>query len=229
MKTCGIYGIRNVVNGKWYVGQSVDMTQRKLAHFSYLRGGRHHNYHLQCAFIKYGVGSFEFHVLEEIPENMLDVRECAWMEYYKSEQPEFGYNSDSGGNKNKHFSEEHKRKIGKAIKGRVVSLETRRKLHEFNIGKHHSVETCRKMSESHTGMTPSKEICQKLSEANMGHSVSKETRKKISEAKKGKPGVRLGCHHSNKTKKILSEINKGKHLSVETRLKISKSLKNRKH
>jgi predicted GIY-YIG superfamily endonuclease len=30
MKICGIYGIRNVVNGKWYVGQSVDVENRRV-------------------------------------------------------------------------------------------------------------------------------------------------------------------------------------------------------
>lgn len=80
------------------------------------------------------------------------------------------------------MTEEHKRKIGEANKGRHRSEETRRKLSEshkgqkpWNIGKHYSEETLKKMSE-----------------VQKGKHLSEETKKKISEANKGKVGSGKG-------------------------------------
>ena len=48
-------------------------------------------------------------------------------------------------------TEEWRRNLSIANKGRVVSSETKEKLRAFNTGKHHSPETKAKMSESHKG------------------------------------------------------------------------------
>jgi len=107
----GIYGIHNVINGKWYVGQSINIPRRKIHHLSYLRSGKHKNKHLQLSFNKYGESAFEFRILEEVAENMMDVRELAWIDYYESLNPRRGYNLDSGGNSNKHHSISTKMKM----------------------------------------------------------------------------------------------------------------------
>jgi group I intron endonuclease len=147
MKICGIYGIRNIVNGKWYVGQSTNVNIRKIIHFSCLKHGCHHNGYLQNSFLKHGKNNFEFRILEETPENMLDVREGAWIIYYKSNQKQFGYNMDSGGNLNKLVSIETCRKIGEATK-RWIS----QKGHPF-LGKHHSLETRQNSKETRRKMS----------------------------------------------------------------------------
>ena len=79
-------------------------------------------------------------------------------------------------NKVRIFSEETRKKMSEAKKGKKLSEEHRKKISESQkgenhpmYGKHFSEETRKKMSESHKG-----------------HTVSEETRKKISEAKKGK-------------------------------------------
>jgi len=146
----GIYGIHNVANGKWYIGQTTNLRVRKLCHFSELRHGKHHNKHLQSAFKKYGEHNFEFRVLEKTPEDMLDVRERVWVVYYKSRNRKHGYNSESGGNKNKRISTETRRKMSKARKGWKPSEETRLKMSQAksNI----SDETRQKMSSAHKGV-----------------------------------------------------------------------------
>lgn len=63
--TCGVYEIVNTVNGKRYVGSSVNIEQRWSAHKSNLRRGRHHSIHLQRAWDKYGEHSFTFSVIYE--------------------------------------------------------------------------------------------------------------------------------------------------------------------
>ena len=81
---------------------------------------------------------------------------------------------------------------GDGASGYVFSEETKRKLSEAKKGKKHSEETRRKQSERmkgennlNYGKSPSEETRRKRSEANKGKTHSKETRKKQSEAKKG--------------------------------------------
>ena len=95
-------------------------------------------------------------------------------------------------------SDETKRKIGEAGKGRVVAKatrqklsariitdETREKLRQVNLGKHHSAESKLKMSASAKGKVISEETRKKIGEAGKGRRLSDEARKKISEAQKG--------------------------------------------
>ena len=53
-KQSGIYQIKNTVNGKVYIGQSIDTIKRYDAHWNMLKQGKHFNKHLQRAFNKYG-------------------------------------------------------------------------------------------------------------------------------------------------------------------------------
>lgn len=60
-----IYCITNTVNGKRYVGSAHDLRGRWRHHLWSLRGGCHHNPHLQHAFLKYGELAFSLSVLED--------------------------------------------------------------------------------------------------------------------------------------------------------------------
>ena len=81
----------------------------------------------------------------------------------------------SEANKGKTLSEEHRRKISESSKGHAVTDETRRKLREANKGKTPSEETRRKLHEALKGRTRTEETRRKISE---------ETRKKLREAAK---------------------------------------------
>ena len=63
-KLSGIYQIRNLINGKKYIGQTADLEKRKLKHFNALMGNYHYNEHLQNAYNKYGKENFVFEVLK---------------------------------------------------------------------------------------------------------------------------------------------------------------------
>jgi hypothetical protein len=76
--------------------------------------------------------------------------------------------------------------------------ETKRILSEAHKGKKLSEETCKRMSESFKGRKVSAETRKKMSEARKGIKFSEETRKKISELKKGNTN-RLGKKHSAET------------------------------
>jgi group I intron endonuclease len=70
-KQAGIYSITNKVNGKIYIGQSKNISDRMLEHIRDLKSNRHVNWHLQRAFNKYGIENFKFDVIEFCDEREL--------------------------------------------------------------------------------------------------------------------------------------------------------------
>jgi hypothetical protein len=81
--------------------------------------------------------------------------------------------SKKGGNHpmyGKFLSEDHKKKIGLAIKGKSHSEETKKKISEANKGRTHSEETKKKISESKLGKSSPRK----------GETLSKKTKLKLS-------------------------------------------------
>lgn len=154
-KRIGIYGIKNIVNDKIYIGKTgMNFGDRWDSHKSLLRNNKHDNQYLQNAWNKYGSDSFEFIIVEECSIEELDDREKYWIKHYKEQN--LSYNILDGGdgfnNLGTHLSEETKRKIGE--KNRIN-----------NLGRKHSEETKKKMSEAHKGYKPTPEAIAKTAEA----------------------------------------------------------------
>lgn len=93
-KISGIYKIECLVNGKVYIGQSINIKQRCGAHFSNLKNNRHDNIRLQRAYNKYGKDNFIFEIIEECNTNLDDV-EKYWICYFDSFNN--GFNLTEGG------------------------------------------------------------------------------------------------------------------------------------
>lgn len=98
----GIYKITNLINGKIYIGQSVDIKKRWRQHKrnSQIKG-REYDKYLYRAFRKYGLENFSFEVIEECNEDLLDEKEQYYISYYDSYNN--GYNMTQGGQYNKDF------------------------------------------------------------------------------------------------------------------------------
>lgn len=99
--TSGIYCIKNVKNGKLYIGQAVDIEKRWYHHKNRLNVGNHANVHLQRAWEKYGESSFDFIILQEFKDKdseTIDSMEEKWINFYNSRNGKFGYNIKVGGN-----------------------------------------------------------------------------------------------------------------------------------
>ena len=91
----GVYRITNIVNGKVYIGSSVDTTARFRDHKRKLNAGVHCNKYLQRSWSKYGSGVFEFEVIERVRRGRLIERESYHIsEHAKSHDM---YNSMEGG------------------------------------------------------------------------------------------------------------------------------------
>lgn len=91
----GIYAIKNLKNGKYYIGQSKHVKRRWTEHKSELNNNRHINNHLQSSWNKYGYDNFEFILLEECKPHELDNKEKYWITFFNSYAN--GYNLDLGG------------------------------------------------------------------------------------------------------------------------------------
>ena len=170
MKEYYIYKHTNKTNGKSYIGQTSNIKSR-WRESSYKNNRKFYN-----ALKKYGWDNFTHEILEVCDENNVDERERYYIEFYDSINN--GYNLESGGNKNKHLSEETKEKLRKFNQGKKHgkrSPEIVEKVRKANLGKHRSAEYILKRSEQvkeeyRTG---------KRTAAFLGKHLSEETKEKL--------------------------------------------------
>lgn len=89
---CGIYCITNKINGKKYIGQSVDIFTR----WKQERSGRVNKY-LRSAFKKYGLHNFDFSIIKKCKFYELDSFEKYYIKKVQSNNSKYGYNLTVGG------------------------------------------------------------------------------------------------------------------------------------
>lgn len=201
-KICGIYAIQK--GDRSYIGSSVDITLRWRKHRSDLRGGRHHNRHLQNAWNLYGENSFEFVVLEECDADVLIKRE---QHYLDAHLDKYNRSPTAGSQLGIVRSSETRAKISSALMGHEVSPETREKLRSASRG-----------NTNRAGQVVSLETRAKMSESRRRRETSAETRAKMSASLKGRK-------LSDETKQRISAAAKGREFSPETRAKLSAAAK----
>lgn len=225
MKAPVIYKIRNVVDGKFYVGSTMDTRERFRTHRKKLRANTHHCHHLQHAWNKYGEDVFKFEIVEEVA-NManLQAAEDVWLAEHVGQKYCYNIGMRSGapwrgveGAAHPLFGrsrpEEHGALMSKIVKERYVEGFAPR------AGTAHTPESRAKISAK---------VQQALAEGRGGKFIpSEETRKKMSESLKGNQCAK-GHIRSAEHRRKLSEANKGnsnfkgKKHTDETRLRMSK-------
>ena len=198
-----IYRATNTVNGKMYIGKTVKTLEvRKREHLNSAKRGVETIFHKVIR--KYSEQMFRWDILAVAGnEEVLMSLEKKFIYLYNTYAGS-GYNMTEGGD---------------GVSGLVCSEETRRKLSEANKGKKASEESKRKMSEARKGRKLSEEAKKKIGEVHKGRKLSEEAKKKIGEVQKGKK------KHSEESRKKISEFNKGKLTSEETKQKMSEARK----
>lgn len=123
-----IYKYKCLINGKVYIGQTINEHKRKWSHQHCCSEWRSHFYN---AIKKYGYNNFTYEVLyeviSEIPgyvKQILDLEEKYFIFKYKSTNPKFGYNitAGGGGTLGLKCSESHRRKMSIIMKSKHLHL-----------------------------------------------------------------------------------------------------------
>jgi len=176
-----IYKAQNKINSKIYIGITIKSLNERIYRHSRFSGQPFGN-----ALRKYGIQSFDISVIDSaLLKEIAYEKEIYWIKFYNSRVPN-GYNlTDGGEGCHGSLSEETRKKMSEAKKGKPNG----------RLGKHHSEETKIKMSKAQKGKKLSEEAKRKIGEANKrrnakppsakGKHWSEETRMKISKALKG--------------------------------------------
>lgn len=189
----GVYIIKNMKNGKVYVGSSADIPTRWSKHRGTLEAGTHHNTKLQRAWLKYGRDVFSFEVVEIEPnyekrlkaeQKLIDQQNSAVTGYniYSTAGSPSGYRHSaetiakiSASQKGNKKPAGHGERVSAARKGMAVGADEIARLDAIRP-KFHTAESREKMSASRRGNTHRR-----------GFKSSDETRAKQSAALKGRP------------------------------------------
>lgn len=178
-----IYNITNNTNGKVYVGSALNVSRRKIEHWRDLRGNRHANRKLQCAWNKHGEASFTFSVIERVVDPAdLTAREQHWIDAL-SACSRRGYNLAPK---------------ARSMLGFVHTQETRNKMSARQLGKKLSPEHIENTRKGLVGRKMTPEQCEKMRQAKLGKKrgpQSEEHRAKIAAANRGRP---LSIEHKAK-------------------------------
>lgn len=206
-----LYRITNQLNGKVYIGQTVDDIHRWSAHKSFAKNPERTGQYIHRAMAKYGIDNFVYEVIATCKtQDDANEVEALLILQYNSRNKDNGYNVMPGGNN---------------ISGPEHP----------NFGKKASEETKLKMSATMkqkcadgwmpvTSFQPGSDAT-KYWKDKVGHRkgavLSEETRQKIGEASKGRPSPNKGRHDmfDEETLQKISEANKGQHRSLETEIK----------
>lgn len=144
--TPAIYAIYHKPTGRIYIGSAIDISKRWACHRSHLKKGIHNNGYLQRTHDKYGIESFEFRVIEPVPDPLnLITREQYWIDKADACNRAKGFNINpaAGSPLGRKSSDETKRKISIAGKGRIHSEETKRKIAQKAMGNRRGITNLR--------------------------------------------------------------------------------------
>lgn len=223
----GIYEIVNLVNGKRYIGSAKNFAVRWRAHRAKLRKGSHRNRYLQASWTKHGEAGFAFRVLETCgTAELIAVEQKA----IDSGKPEYNLSPTAGSTLGVKLTEEAKKRIGAAQKGKTLGRKRDRALVEktaaFHRGRKRPTETGGKIAAALIGRKRAPEVVEAIASKLRGRTLPPERSVHLLGNKHA-----LGYRHSDAQKAVISAKQIGRKCpkSAEHRAKISASLTGIRH
>ena len=234
----GIYQIRNLVNGKVYIGSAKNMGYRWRIHRRDLGKQKHHSPHLQKAWEKHGPGGFVFEVLQLVEDVGDLIRlEQEWLDKVRPFDKDRGYNISPTAGSNlglkrseefkKRISEErkasgwkpdaaHRAAVGKAARERVWTPEMCQAISDRLSGKPRPPGFSEKMSVIHKGRKHTPEARANMGNSRRGRKMSDETKAKLA-------AIHTGRKHTPESRAKMSEAQKNRILSPEAKARIAEA------
>lgn len=234
--TSGIYQITCIPTGKFYIGSSTDIRKRWHQHQSALLRDRHHSRLLQRAWAAHGPDAFAVTVLELCPPDTLIAREQHYLDTLRPYDRGVGFNTARDAavsSRGLTISPDHRERISRALRGRVIGIATREKLAELRRGKSvahlFTAEVIAKNAAARRGRVQPPHTRELIAASKRGKPRSAETRAKISRANAGQVvseetrAKRRAYVPTPQTRALLSRLQKGRPKSMSTRQKLSES------
>lgn len=192
MNTPVIYRIQNVISGRSYIGQTINVEKRFGTHKANLRRDKHPNKMLQQAWNKCGEENFVFEILVCVINKsfMTEIEDHVTQFHPKS------YNLRVAGDSNAGIK--HPPEFGRAISERMRGKPPP------NLGHKHSEETKQRMSAMRKGHS-----------WNIGFQMPEEAKRKISQTMKGRPSHLKGKTLSEETRRKMSESHRKRNKAPE--------------
>lgn len=121
-----IYQIENIINGKIYIGQTIQKFKNRIR--AHKHDALNAKYPIQRAIAKYGFDNFTFKIICECTnQSELNLMERFFIWAYGSAIQELGYNLELGGNKGKSVSNKSRQKMSAAQIMRFAKPEEKEK------------------------------------------------------------------------------------------------------
>ncbi len=145
-----IYCITNKINGKQYIGQTIQTVQKRFSNHCWNSTLKKGNMAISRAIRKYGKDSFDLVTLCEcVSQEDLDSNEISYAKSLNTFVP-YGYNLRAGQGRGI-TSEITKKRIGDANRGKKVSVEARQHMSEAHKGKKLSDIQVQKLRDKYKG------------------------------------------------------------------------------
>lgn len=220
-----LYTITNILENKIYIGQTITPRARWLNHKGQCRKNKPTQY-IHRAMIKYGVENFIFEVIATCrTQEDANETEIILIKQYDSQNKDYGYNIECGGNTSPRSPETIERfKATVAMWSNEKKAEISKKIGDGNRGKavilsQEMVEQLRKWAQNNIGKPRSKETKKRISDSHKGKKLSEETKQKMSQAQRDK----IRGPRTQETRDKISKSNTGKRHSEETLKRIAAS------
>lgn len=210
-----IYKAENKINGKVYIGQTIQGLSRRKTRHKYDSLNNIADNFFYRAIRKHGWENFEWSILcETDSESKLNALEKFYIAAYRKMTK--CYNSNDGGGSMSGYkaSPETCQKLREINTGRIITDEHRRNISKARKGiklKPFTEDHKRKIGESNKGKIVSQESIEKMKKSKKGKKLSENHKLLISKNMMGEKNHFYGKKHSPESIKKMSEAKKGKY------------------